>query len=437
MSVRVSGCPAVRQSRWLSATAGAISAFPVGYDHDTRLFVERYPDGNALLPSNTVTEFSNTRSPAGDHRNGPTLSRVSSVRQLVVPLAGLTVYSLVPTSNVTSELGGGGENTHAPLGSTIVLAGTAATAATVEAGSVVTVVGGTVLLGVPRGARVSGVLELWSTLQPAASTAMPIATHAKRFIARNGRSLVKGRRTKWAWWSVAVACGLAAGCSSAPAAAPSTAQSPTSPATTTTTLVRPSSTGSTSTTTAAPTTTTGPRPLALRLSVHGQEGQLRAPSCRLPGHRRVRLRCHRRRPDRRHDRSDAHVRPVGSEDQRPGDPWRQVRVAARRRRCSLLLRPPRQRRGAAGRRRRWRHPTRRHGPNRRRPEHGLPHSRRHLLAVWSRRMGGATRRGLAVEVPRRLAEGRAALAGRRGRRAEAANPDACNLAVLDPSASDA
>src|SRR3954469_2865842 len=88
MSVRVSGCPAVRHSKWLSATAGAISALPVGYDHDTPVFVEKKPLGSACVPSNTVTEFSSTRSPAGDHWNGPTLSSVSSVRQLLVPLPG-------------------------------------------------------------------------------------------------------------------------------------------------------------------------------------------------------------------------------------------------------------------------------------------------------------------------------------------------------------
>ena len=87
MSVRVSGAPAVRHNRWLSATAGAMSARPVGYDQETRVLVEKYPEGKACVPSNTVTELSSTRSPAGDHRNGPTLSSVSSVRQLVVPLA--------------------------------------------------------------------------------------------------------------------------------------------------------------------------------------------------------------------------------------------------------------------------------------------------------------------------------------------------------------
>ena len=91
MSVRVKGWPAVRHSRWLSATAGAISALPVGYDHDTRVLVDRYPDGSACVPSKTVTELSSTRSPAGDHCSGPTLSRVSSVRHVVVPSFGLTV----------------------------------------------------------------------------------------------------------------------------------------------------------------------------------------------------------------------------------------------------------------------------------------------------------------------------------------------------------
>ena len=41
MSVRVSGWPAVRHSRWLSATAGAINALPVGYDHLTRVLVAK------------------------------------------------------------------------------------------------------------------------------------------------------------------------------------------------------------------------------------------------------------------------------------------------------------------------------------------------------------------------------------------------------------
>ena len=50
MSVRVSGAPAVRHSRWLSATAGAMSAWPVGYDQDTRVLVAKYPEGKRLRP---------------------------------------------------------------------------------------------------------------------------------------------------------------------------------------------------------------------------------------------------------------------------------------------------------------------------------------------------------------------------------------------------
>jgi hypothetical protein len=53
-------------------------------------------------------------------------------------------------------------------------------------------VGGTVLLGEPSGGRVSGVVEPSSTLQPAASIATPIATHAKRFMTSHGRSLMTG-----------------------------------------------------------------------------------------------------------------------------------------------------------------------------------------------------------------------------------------------------
>ena len=79
----------MRHSRWLSATAGAISALPVGYDHDTRVLLVKYPVGSACDPSNTVAEFNNTRSPGGDHRNGPRLSSVSSLKHVVTPLAGL------------------------------------------------------------------------------------------------------------------------------------------------------------------------------------------------------------------------------------------------------------------------------------------------------------------------------------------------------------
>jgi hypothetical protein len=53
-------------------------------------------------------------------------------------------------------------------------------------------VGGTVLLGVPSGGSVCGVVEPWSTLHPAASVAMPTAMHANRFMTPHGRSLVSG-----------------------------------------------------------------------------------------------------------------------------------------------------------------------------------------------------------------------------------------------------
>ena len=170
MSVRVKGWPAVRHSRRLSATAGAMSALPVGYDHDTRVLVARYPVGSACVPSNTVTELSNTRSPAGDHCIGPTLSSVSSDRHVVVPSLGLIVYKRVPTSKVTSGVAGAAANTQAPVGSPVVLVG-ATGGCSVVGGSVVAVVGGAVLLGVPRGARVSGVVEPPSTLSKNRSSA--------------------------------------------------------------------------------------------------------------------------------------------------------------------------------------------------------------------------------------------------------------------------
>ena len=48
MSRRVSGWPVVRHNRWLSATAGAISALPVGYDHETRVLVGEVPGRQRL-----------------------------------------------------------------------------------------------------------------------------------------------------------------------------------------------------------------------------------------------------------------------------------------------------------------------------------------------------------------------------------------------------
>jgi hypothetical protein len=130
------------------------------------------------VPSNTVTEFSNTRSPAGDHWNGPTLSAVSSLRQLLVPLPGLTLYSLVATSKVTSAVPPGGEKTHAPAGSGMVLVA-AIGGGSVEATTVVAVVGGTVLLGEPIGrkCRCAG-RALVRCLHAVTMTMMPITDDA-------------------------------------------------------------------------------------------------------------------------------------------------------------------------------------------------------------------------------------------------------------------
>ena len=135
---------------------------------------------------------------------------------------------------------------------------------------------------------------------------------------------------------------------------------------------------------------------------------------------------------------DAHVRSVGAEGQRPGNAWREVRLDAWRRRRALLLRPSRFGRRQPGERRRW---------------------RRSRSASWARPATPATRsatrtsesRGRALTRSGRFA---AARSGRgstsmRGARAnssspvdevaaaKAANPDACNLAALAPSAGDA
>ena len=77
----------------------------------------------------------------------------------------------------------------------------------------VVVVAGTVLLGVPSGASVCSVEDPSSTLQPAANIEMHTATHAIRFIAPNGRSLMAGWRTMLALRNAIIAVCLVAGCS--------------------------------------------------------------------------------------------------------------------------------------------------------------------------------------------------------------------------------
>lgn len=73
----------------------------------------------------------------------------------------------------------------------------AAIGGSVAGTTVVAVVGGTVLLGVPMGGRVCVLVVPSLTLQVASknvttSSAMPNRTHPKRFIATNRRSLVAG-----------------------------------------------------------------------------------------------------------------------------------------------------------------------------------------------------------------------------------------------------
>ena len=105
MSVRVSGWPAVRHSRWLSATAGAISALPVGYDHLTRTFDDEVPGRKGLC--------------SVEHRDrvqqhpiacGRPLERSDVVERQLASGTSLrhpapTLYRRVPTSNVTSDAG--------------------------------------------------------------------------------------------------------------------------------------------------------------------------------------------------------------------------------------------------------------------------------------------------------------------------------------------
>src|SRR5450432_3651509 len=164
-----------------------------------------------------------------------------------------------------------------------------------------------------------------------------------------------------------VVCALTAGCS-AGAATPSTSATPatvtaTTVTATTTVVVPPSSTLPA---TSQPTTTVAPRPLAYVFPFTGKKVSY-GHTQRLPGKRRVRLRRHRCRADRRDGRPDANLRSVGAHGQRPGNPRWQVRVDARRRRRALLLRPSRLRRRATGRCGRRRRATWHHGPNRRRP----------------------------------------------------------------------
>ena len=120
-------------------------------------------------------------------------------------------------------------------------------------------VGGTVLLGVPSGGSVCVDVVPSSTVQPAASIATPIATHPKRFMTPNGRSIVAGWLTMSGLRNAIVMCALITGCSAGAATTDATTP-PSVPAVTTTEVVAPSST-SAPTTTEPATTTTAPRPL--------------------------------------------------------------------------------------------------------------------------------------------------------------------------------
>lgn len=123
------------------------------------------------------------------------------------------------------------------------------------AATVVTGAGGTVLLGLPIGGSVSGVVEPWSTLQPVASTAMPIVNNAKRFTTSTV-DLVTNWGATPALRGAVVLCLVTAGCSAGTVATQPTAPAATTPVTSTTDAVLPPST-----TVAATTTTTLPRPL--------------------------------------------------------------------------------------------------------------------------------------------------------------------------------
>ncbi len=112
------------------------------------------------------------------------------------------------------------------------------------------------LLGVPSGGRVCGVVEPSSTLHAVASTVMPIATHTKRFITLYGRSPVAGWATMPGRWNAIVIWALAAGCSAGGAVTESTTR-PSDAVVSTTRVAPPSSTAPA----AAATTTTSPRPL--------------------------------------------------------------------------------------------------------------------------------------------------------------------------------
>src|SRR4029078_10307395 len=90
----------------------------------------------------------------------------------------------------------GGEKTHAPAGSGTVLVA-AIGGASVEATTVVAVVGGAVLVGEPIGGRVAVLGAPSSVLHAVTRSMMPITVmpdirHPKGFIASNRRSLVAG-----------------------------------------------------------------------------------------------------------------------------------------------------------------------------------------------------------------------------------------------------
>lgn len=183
---------------------------------------------------------------------------MSSLRQLVGAPPGVTLYSRVPTSNVTSAAPVGAENTHAPPGRPIVLVviGCGCSVGVVVA-RVVAVVGGTVLLALPIGGKVSVVVEPSSTVH-AASIVMPIATLARRFMTLNGRSPVTGWRTMAALRNAMVLLALIAGCSANAVATETSVPLPATTAASTATVPPPTSAAAT---TAAATTTTRPRPL--------------------------------------------------------------------------------------------------------------------------------------------------------------------------------
>ena len=166
---------------------------------------------------------------------------------------------------MTVDSGVGGEKTHAPPGRAIVLAVGCCTGSAAVAATVVTVVGGTVSLGVPSGGSVSGAVESSLTLHPATSTARPTATRASCLMTPNGRSLVAGWSAMSFRWSAIVVGALAAGCSAGATATGSTTPAPTT-VVTSTSIVPPSST--------APVDDDvddydGAPAAALRVSVHG------------------------------------------------------------------------------------------------------------------------------------------------------------------------